>query len=174
MEIPIAARSWAGFKMSSSSKIRMRNCPVDQRVELRSALDFYIQTLLGPKLSQHIQTQVLFVHDLRRKERRRGDACWIRSGVERRPRTFRVRVDADIGLRAKLLVLAHEAAHIKHFARGELKGLGTDRTLWNGHPVACKSISYWDYPWEIEARGMELSLYVKWKAHKKKLMRENT
>jgi len=153
--------------MSTNSKIRMRNCPAKQKEELRQALDFYIQTLLGPKLARDIRTNITFVHDLRRNEKRRADVLWSGYATERKPRTFRMRVDADIGMRAKLLVLAHEAAHIKQFAREELRGLGTGRTFWNGNRVACENLPYWDYPWEIEARGMELSLYVKWRSHKK-------
>ena len=140
--------------MSTNSKIRMRNCPSEQRKELRLALDFYIQTLLGPTLARNIRTDVTFVHDLRRNEKRRADVLWSGYATERKPRTFRMRVDADIGMRAKLLVLAHEAAHIKQFAREELRGLGTNRTFWNGNRVACESLTYWDYPWEIEARGV--------------------
>ena len=160
--------------MSAKPKIRLYNCLPEQRQELRAAMEFYMETHLGPKLSRNICANVTFVHGLRRNERRRGDVCWAKYDTERRPRTFRMRIDADIGLRSKLFVIAHEVAHIKQFARGELKGLGTTRTLWHGHRVASQSLSYWDYPWEIEARGMELSLYVKWRRHKKNLKVHNS
>ena len=155
--------------MSAKPKIRFYNCPPEQRQELRAAMEFYMETHLGPKLSRNICANVSFVHGLRRNERRRGDVCWSKYDTEHKPRTFRVRIDADISLRSKLFVIAHEVVHIRQFARGQLKGLGTNRTLWHGHKIESQSLSYWDYPWEIEARGMELSLYVKWRAHKKNL-----
>lgn len=155
--------------MSNSPKIRMHNCPSEQRAELRAALSFYLEALLGPKLCSNITTRVVFVSGLRRRERRRGDVLGFTKGSQRLPRDFKIRMDADIGLRSKLLILAHESVHIRQFARGQLRGYGTARTRWQGRAASSNMITYWDHPWEIEARGMELSLYVKWRRLRKAL-----
>ena len=48
--------------------------------------------------------------------------------------------------------------HIKQYAHGEL-----DETLmsWKGKRVDSNNLDYYDHPWEIEAHGLEVSLFSK-------------
>jgi len=50
----------------------------------------------------------------------------------------------------------------KQYARGELyQGSRVDKHRWQGKWLA-KDPDYWDQPWEIEAHGKEIGLFVRW------------
>lgn len=62
-----------------------------------------------------------------------------------------------------LSVLAHEMVHIKQFVTGQMSSVG-DTVIWEG--VSYKETTedeYWDSPWEIEAFGRQLGLYIRYK-----------
>jgi len=74
-------------------------------------------------------------------------------------RTFEIEIDRTQPLRRLLETLAHEMVHVKQYARRELHP-STD--LWCGKTVNPKKVSYWDLPWEIEAHGREVGLFVRY------------
>jgi hypothetical protein len=52
--------------------------------------------------------------------------------------------------------VAHEMVHVKQYAKGEL----TEQS-WQGKLINPKQ-EYWDQPWEIEAHGREVGLFIQW------------
>ena len=61
-----------------------------------------------------------------------------------------------------LKILAHEMVHVKQYAKNELKDTKFNNTRvisWKGE--IHDDTFYWDQPWEIEAYGIEKSLFVK-------------
>lgn len=74
-------------------------------------------------------------------------------------RTFEIELDKTQSMRNLLETLAHEMVHVKQYARRELHP-STD--LWCGKTVNPKKVSYWDLPWEIEAHGREVGLFVRY------------
>mgnify|MGYP001210788531 FL=1 len=71
-------------------------------------------------------------------------------------------------LRKLLLTIAHEMVHVKQYARGELyQGTRIAKHRWQGKWIS-NNLDYWDQPWEIEAAGREIGLFVQW-AEKNKL-----
>jgi len=74
-------------------------------------------------------------------------------------RTFEIEIDRNQKLRPLLETVAHEMVHVKQFARRELHP-STD--TWYGKTYNPKKVSYWDLPWEIEAHGREVGLFVRW------------
>ena len=74
-------------------------------------------------------------------------------------RTFEIEIDRTLTLRKMLETLAHEIVHVKQYARRELHP-STDK--WMGKTYNPKKVSYWDLPWEIEAHGREIGLFVRW------------
>ena len=62
-------------------------------------------------------------------------------------------------LRRLLETVAHEMVHVKQFARRELHPSNDE---WYGKTYNPKKVSYWDLPWEIEAHGREVGLFVRW------------
>ena len=74
-------------------------------------------------------------------------------------RTFELEIDKTQPLRGLLETVAHEMVHVKQYARGELSPV---KDIWMGKTYDPKEISYWDLPWEIEAHGREVGLFVRY------------
>jgi len=74
-------------------------------------------------------------------------------------RTFEIEIHQTQSLRKLLETVAHEMVHAKQFARRELHP-STD--TWYGKTYNPKKVSYWDLPWEIEAHGREVGLFIRW------------
>ena len=74
-------------------------------------------------------------------------------------RTFEIEVDRNMRLRKLLETVAHEMVHVKQYARRELHPV---HDTWCGKTYNPKKVSYWDLPWEIEAHGREVGLFVRW------------
>ena len=79
-----------------------------------------------------------------------------------RPKEFSIIVDTTGPLRRTLESIAHEMVHVKQYATGELVELEkTGKIRWQNRSIT-HSISYWNRPWEIEAHGRELGLFLTW------------
>ena len=74
-------------------------------------------------------------------------------------RTFELEIDRTQPLRQLLETVAHEMVHVKQYARHELH---PSKEAWLGKTVNPKKVSYWDLPWEIEAHGREVGLFVRY------------
>jgi hypothetical protein len=58
--------------------------------------------------------------------------------------------------------VAHEMVHISQFATGRWVELeNTKTTRFDGKEYK-KMPKYWDRPWEIEAHGREVGLFLQW------------
>jgi len=73
-------------------------------------------------------------------------------------RTFEIEIDRSLSLRKLLTTVAHEMVHVKQYARKELK----QDHVWLGKTYSPAKVCYWDQPWEIEAHGREVGLFVRW------------
>jgi hypothetical protein len=74
-------------------------------------------------------------------------------------RTFELEIDRTQSLRKLLETVAHEMVHVKQFARRELH---PSKDEWYGKTYNPKKVSYWDLPWEIEAHGREVGLFIRY------------
>ena len=85
-----------------------------------------------------------------------------------RPREFEIYINPSAGKRKQLITIAHEMVHVKQFARNELK-YNTRRNVdkWQGQYIS-REVDYFDKPWEIEAFGRELGLYLRYMNQRKK------
>ena len=79
-------------------------------------------------------------------------------------RTFEIEADKKLRLRKLLETIAHEMVHVKQYARRELHPV---HNTWCGKTYNPKKVSYWDLPWEIEAHGREVGLFVRWAEQEK-------
>lgn len=85
------------------------------------------------------------------------------------PRCFEIEINSKPKLRRVLETVAHEMVHAKQFAFGELyQEAPVNKYRWQGKWLENNTIDYWDLPWEIEAHGREIGLFVRW-AEKEKL-----
>lgn len=73
-------------------------------------------------------------------------------------RDFELEIGTNQRLRRLLETVAHEMVHVKQFARGEL----TENQAWMGKTYDINKTEYWDLPWEIEAHGREVGLFIRW------------
>ena len=89
--------------------------------------------------------------------------------LEDNHRSFVITIDRTISKKDTLLALAHEMCHVKQYAKGQLKDLSRPAKMvkWLGEKYDPDVIDYWSSPWEREARGMEMELYVKFMAKMK-------
>lgn len=79
-----------------------------------------------------------------------------------RPRHFELEINSGVRLRRMLETVAHELVHAKQYARGELyQGIRVNKYRWQGEWLE-DNVDYWDLPWEIEAHGREVGLFVRW------------
>ena len=78
-------------------------------------------------------------------------------------REYSLEVDHTDGLRKMLETLAHEMVHVKQYARREMNDWVIEDKFykWKGDFVP-ESTDYWDLPWEIEANGREVGLFIRW------------
>jgi hypothetical protein len=74
-------------------------------------------------------------------------------------RTFEIEVDSRACLKEQLRTIAHEMVHVKQYARGEL---GSELSTWYNKSYNTDKVDYWERPWEIEAHGWELGLFINW------------
>ena len=74
-------------------------------------------------------------------------------------RTFELEIDRTRPLRQLLETVGHEMVHVKQYARRQLH---PNRESWLGKTYNPKKLSYWDLPWEIEAHGREVGLFVRY------------
>jgi len=79
-------------------------------------------------------------------------------------RTFEIEADRKLRLRKLLETIAHEMVHVKQYARRELHPV---HDTWCGKTYNPEKVSYWDLPWEIEAHGREVGLFVRWAEQEK-------
>ena len=73
-------------------------------------------------------------------------------------REFELEIGTNQRLRRLLETVAHEMVHVKQFARGELN----EQPAWMGKTYNINKTEYWDLPWEIEAHGREVGMFIRW------------
>ena len=79
-----------------------------------------------------------------------------------RPKEFTMTVDSTVSKRRIMETIAHEMVHVKQYAKGELVDLSRcGSTRWQNNLID-SATNYWDLPWEIEAHGKELGLFIRW------------
>jgi len=118
-----------------------------QRQYVESMVEFVWRTLMPRKKNLNIEVKL---KDLK------GDAygyCLAETYND-----FELEIHKGMRLRRLLETVAHEMVHVKQYARKEL----VNDHDWLGKTYNPKKVSYWDLPWEIEAHGREVGLFVRW------------
>jgi hypothetical protein len=134
-----------------------------QKKLVKSIADWSARYLMTDRLVNTLTVEVKMIKDLFLKEGCYGDLDYYDWGL-RRPKDFILRVDSSMTLRSLLTTVAHEMVHAKQFARDEMRATlknGESVTYWKGEYYGLDE-NYWESPWEIEAHGLEKSLYELW------------
>ena len=123
-----------------------------QQDKIRTMVEFCIKKLMPRMKTLNIEVKVTRI---------KGDAegyCLRESD-----RDFEIEVDSRLPLRKMLETVAHEMVHVKQYARREMNDWQYKEISykWKGTYVP-DSTNYWDLPWEIEANGREIGLFIRW------------
>ena len=124
---------------------------------IKEALEYYCSLLMNRRTIDLLDVEV------RLKKKLEDDAqgyCYF-SNKDIGYRGFELDIKKGLPLKDILQTIAHEAVHIKQFAKGELKEgyVPSTSSLWKGKLVNELKIDYEDYPWEKEAYETEGELF---------------
>lgn len=123
-----------------------------QQDKIRTMVEFCIKNLMPRMQTLNIEVKLTRI---------KGDAegyCLRESD-----RDFEIEVDSRLPLRKMLETVAHEMVHVKQYARREMNDWQYKEVYykWKGRYIP-DSTDYWDLPWEIEANGREVGLFIRW------------
>ena len=142
-------------------RLLISGCP--KKISLKSvreAAKFFTNHLMSTRLRKGISVRIVFISNFHEMTGNFGD-CGPEYSDER-PRNFLIRIDSAQSVKSILKTLAHELAHVKSYACGDLKDyLYSNKLKWRGKLFSADDSdeSYWLAPWEIEAHGYEYCLY---------------
>ena len=118
------------------------------------------EKLMGKRLLRSLEITINLKKNLLDKDGHEGTAIWEDDNI--RPKEFTISLDSTCTIRNILITLAHEMVHIKQWAKGEMYEYAEqDMVRFNKTKFNMANIDYWDYPWEIEAFGRQLGLFVR-------------
>ena len=126
---------------------------------------YYAEKLMGKRLMAGLEININLKNNLLAKEGNEGSTIWEDTGY--RSRDFTIELDTTVKIRNLLITLAHEMVHVKLWAKDEMfeymNTMGLVR--FKGEKIHLELTDYWDYPWEIEAYGKQLGLFVRFCEH---------
>jgi hypothetical protein len=136
--------------------LTIQKCPSKKFLPyVNKAINYYAESLIPNKnLRNNIYLDLRFD----KKINVLGYASIVYYNASNKPRWFLIEVHPQIGASMIFRVLAHEIAHVKQFIYGEIN---ENLSVWKNEPIDSDNLDYWDHPWEIEAHGLEESLYNK-------------
>ena len=127
---------------------------------ITAATWFYAEKLMGKRLVNNLELNIKLKMDIFMENNTEGTAIWEDESYP--PKEFTIELDCDVKIRNMLITLAHEMVHIKQWRKGEMyeyAKLGKVRFMKTKYDM--NDLNYWDYPWEIEAFGRQLGLFVR-------------
>jgi hypothetical protein len=131
--------------------------------EMRKAAKFMMSLLVPKRLYNSLSIDIEYANIPNCK----GTTEYL--DTNDRPRMFKVTISPSISKKNQLLTLAHELTHVKQFAKGELmeyQKKHNSAMRWGNEIIQYDDETYWDAPWEIEAYGREIGLYIRYIDHK--------
>lgn len=141
--------------------IAVYKCPPKLTVDMvTEAVRFYASVLMNRQLVKNLTVKVFF------KDESVDGLCNTDDDLAK-PREFALQINPKQSAKAMLTALAHEMVHVKQYATGESKQYERTPyvTKFRGVMVNTSTTDYWDLPWEVDAYGRELGLYVRFMEH---------
>ena len=141
-------------------KVYIRGGSKTQKKYAKSIIDFCANKLMSKRLANSLIIKLHFT-PLYEKHKQMGNCIWEDDSY--RPKEFFLEIDPGARLRRVLESICHEMVHVKQFAKGEMRDLaGADRVSFLGQKYDLSADEYFERPWEIEAHGRELGLFIRW------------
>ena len=127
---------------------------------------YYAEKLMGKRLMAGLEININLKNNLLAKEGNEGSTIWEDTGY--RSRDFTIELDTTVKIRNLLITLAHEMVQVKQWAKDEMYEYMNTMGLvrFKGEKIHLELTDYRDYPWEIEAYGKQLGLFVRFCEHK--------
>ena len=130
------------------------------RKDIELASWYYAEKLMGKRLMAGLEININLKKDLLTEEGHEGTAIWDDDGY--RPKEFTINLDTTVNFRNLLINLAHEMVHVKQWAKDEMyEYMEPHMVRFKGEKIHLNEVDYWDYPWEIEAYGRQLGLFIR-------------
>lgn len=129
-----------------------------KKSEIRFAAQWAVKELIGKRLSHNINCYMEFK---KIKKNYYGSCLPVRYlRTEPKARSFRIEIDSASRRKTQLTTVFHEIAHLKQLAMEELIYNNVDDIhLWrHKQKIDENEYSYYDLPWEIDARKIEKML----------------
>ena len=127
---------------------------------VKHAAQWYAERLMGKRLMNSLKINIHLRRNLITKEGNEGTAVWEDDYCDR-PREFTIELDLTYSIRDVLITLAHEMVHIKQGAKGEMyEYVKSPMVRFHKTKFELDDTNYWEYPWEIEAFGRQLGLFI--------------
>ena len=141
-------------------KIRVKGSNKAVRKLVETAAGYYAEKLMGKRIIANLDININLKRNLRKNTDCEGTAIWEDDNI--RPKEFTIEIDAGEKIRNLLIILAHEMVHIKQWAKNEMyEYCKPGEVRFNKTKFNMTEIDYWDYPWEIEAFGRQLGLFIR-------------
>jgi hypothetical protein len=129
---------------------------------VESAAWSYAERLIGKRLLNTLYIDIKLVRNLTDKEGMEGSCIWDEWESKSTPRSYTIELDSSVSLRNILISLAHEFVHVKQWISGEMYEYEEpNKVRFMKKKVDTSKLNYFDYPWEIEAFGRQLGLFVR-------------
>lgn len=150
---------------NNTAEIHISGGNAKKRKLVKQAARWMLGYTLGTRLANNIVLSISLEENLR-NTRFYGSVIW--EDDNQRPRSFDMELCNYLKDRMLYRVLAHEIVHIRQYATGDLKDLAThaDYCKWKNKMVLAEgrgSGSYFDLPWEVEARRDQEVILSSWK-----------
>jgi hypothetical protein len=151
--------------------VSVLNCKdISFRRKIKSLANFVINKFMSSHVADQIYVQVVIKKHIDDSDSPVGTCVWEDERICGREFTIELATrdlnDNDRHLTQDNILqnLAHELVHLKQWAKGEkVFHERTDNVRYKGKLYRSDKMNYWEYPWEIEAYGWELSLMTLWK-----------
>ena len=129
---------------------------------VRLAAWYYAEKLMGRRSIANLEININLRKDMLKKENNEGTAIWEDDWRTAPHKEFLIELDCGVKIRNLLISLAHEMVHVKQWVKNEMyEYCKRDEVRFHSTKFNLSKIDYWDYPWEIEAFGRQLGLFVR-------------
>jgi hypothetical protein len=149
----------------NTAQIHVTGGTARKRNLVKKAARWMLGYTLGTRLANNITLKINLKEDLK-NTKFYGSVIW--EDDNHRPREYEMELCNYLKDRMLYRVLAHEVVHIRQYATGDLKDLAAhaDYSKWKNKMVKADGpgkISYFDLPWEKEARRDQEIILRDWK-----------
>ena len=145
--------------------VTIKGSKKEYRDLVRRAAWYYAEKLMGKRLLKTLEIDIKLIRNMSAKTDCEGTCIWNEwEDLKKTPREFTIELDSSISIRNILTNLAHEMVHVKQWVKGEMYEYSSNSNMirFMKKKYDMNDMDYYDYPWEIEAFGRQLGLFIHW------------